>query len=61
MNICIEYDGEQHFHSVEFFGGNDRFLKVKKNDEIKNSYCKQNGIRLIRVRYDDDISLLFEA
>jgi|LauGreDrversion4_2_1035121.scaffolds.fasta_scaffold01332_5 hypothetical protein len=61
INICIEYDGEHHFHPVDFFGGNDRFMKVKKNDEIKNSYCEQNGIRLIRVRYDDDISSLFDA
>lgn len=27
-NICIEYDGEQHFRPVDFFGGQDEFQKA---------------------------------
>ena len=54
-NICIEYDGEQHFKSVEFFGGEEVFKLTKIRDEIKNEYCRIHGIRLIRIRYDEDI------
>ena len=50
-NICIEYDGEQHFKPVSEFGGIEHFKKQKINDEIKNLYCKNNNINLIRIPY----------
>lgn len=51
-NTCIEYDGEQHFRPVEVFGGEEGHLKTKKRDEIKNKYCKDNNIGLIRIPYN---------
>lgn len=48
FNLCIEYDGRQHFESVDFYGGNDAFFIRKKNDEIKNSFCENNNITLLR-------------
>lgn len=51
QNICIEYDGEQHFKPIEKFGGDKGFNRVKKTDELKNKYCKENGIKLIRIPY----------
>jgi very-short-patch-repair endonuclease len=50
-DICIEYDGEQHFMPVEKFGGINSFNKIKKNDIIKNEFCKKNNITLIRINY----------
>lgn len=50
-NKCIEYDGEQHFKPKEFFGGEDSFQVRKKHDQIKNEYCKNNGISLLRIPY----------
>ncbi len=47
----IEYDGEQHFHPVEVFGGEDGFQKTVDNDSIKNEYCKCNNIPLFRLPY----------
>ena len=29
-------------------------LDLKKNDEIKNVYCEKNGIKLFRIKYNDD-------
>lgn len=57
-NICIEYDGSQHFYPVEYWGGKKRFDDTKTNDKIKNQYCKDNNINLIRIPYTmnkDDI------
>ena len=54
-NICIEYDGEQHFKSFNFFGGDVIFEIQKIKDRIKNDYCIINNIKLIRIRYDDNI------
>lgn len=51
QNICIEYDGVQHFKSIKYFGGEDKLQYIKKNDEIKNIYCKTNKIQLIRIPY----------
>jgi very-short-patch-repair endonuclease len=50
-NTCIEYDGIQHFQSVSNFGGDEMFEQVKRKDEIKNQYCEENGIKLIRIPY----------
>ena len=52
-NIAIEYDGEQHFKSIEFFGGDESFKKQKANDNIKNIYCFDNNIIIIRIPYFD--------
>lgn len=52
MRICIEFDGIQHFEPVEIFGGEESFRKLKQNDLIKNEYCEDNYIDLIRIKYD---------
>lgn len=51
-NICIEYDGEQHFRPVDYFGGLEAFDKLKKRDVIKDNYCLKNNIKLIRIPFD---------
>lgn len=51
--ICIEYDGVQHFEMVKFFGGQKRFEDIKNNDDIKNKYCKNNNLKLLRIPYYD--------
>lgn len=56
MNICIEYDGSQHYEPFEHFGGENGFEERKIKDQIKNEYCKNNTIKLIRIRYDDNIN-----
>lgn len=52
-NCCIEFDGQQHFEIIEWFGGFDGFVEGKIRDTIKNIYCKNNGIKLIRIPYYD--------
>lgn len=50
---CIETDGLQHDIPVEKFGGIKEFEKRKKHDEIKNNYCKDNNIELIRIKQSE--------
>lgn len=57
-NMCIEYDGEQHFQPVAFKGcseqeKNKSFELVQMHDNIKNQYCKDNDIRIVRIPYYD--------
>lgn len=50
-NLCIEFDGIQHFEVRNHFGGNKEFKNTQIRDEIKNKYCKENGIKLLRIPY----------
>ena len=52
-NICIEFQGEQHYHPIPYFGGEDKLKKVKKRDQIKRNFCKNNLIKLIEIPYWD--------
>ena len=52
-NLCIEYDGEQHFKSIDVFGGKDVFKDRIKKDNIKNNFCNENNIKLLRIPYYD--------
>lgn len=54
MNLCIEYDGIQHFQTVKHWGGDEAFKIRQENDAIKTKYCQDNGIKLIRIRYDEN-------
>lgn len=50
-NMCIEYDGIQHFRISDFYGGNEAFIRQQRNDKIKTDYCENNGITLLRIPY----------
>lgn len=54
-NVIIEYDGEQHFRAVEYWGGEKQLLKNKIYDEYKNDYCAKHNITIIRISYKEDI------
>lgn len=54
-NICIEYDGQQHFKAVDMWGGEPALKKSKKRDKIKDEYCKNNNIHLLRISYKENI------
>lgn len=60
-NTCIEFDGEQHFKSVEYWGGEKRLKDTQNKDHIKSTYCKKNNIKLLRIKYTENIQekLLF--
>ena len=47
----IEFQGEQHYHPVSFFGGKPQFEKQQRYDQLKRDYCKKKGIKLIEIPY----------
>ena len=54
-NTCIEFDGEQHFKPVDFFGGEEKFKVRQLHDQIKTDYCNSHDIYLLRIPYDKNI------
>ena len=52
-NCCIEYDGGQHYEAIDYFGGKNTLTDVQYRDNIKNNFCKENNIQLIRIPYTE--------
>lgn len=57
-NMCIEYDGEHHFKPIRFGGmsidkAKSKLETQKQRDLIKDKYCQDNNIKLLRIPYWD--------
>lgn len=57
VNICIEFDGVQHSEPRDHFGGETEFENTKIRDKIKNEYCDEKNIKLIRISKINDIEI----
>lgn len=62
LKIAIEYQGEQHFKPVDYFGGEESFKKVQIRDKEKQQLSKEKGIKLIYINYWEEVteSLIIE-
>jgi hypothetical protein len=49
----IEYDGQQHFEPCNLFGSGQSFKITVLHDAIKNQFCEDNSICLLRIPYWD--------
>lgn len=47
-NTLIEFDGQHHFEPTF---GEENLKSTQKHDKIKNNYCEENNIKLIRIPY----------
>lgn len=54
-NIVIECQGEQHYESVKYYGGEKYFEKLKKHDQIKKEFAAAHGYRLVEVNYKNEL------
>ncbi len=50
--ICIEFDGRQHFFKCAKFDENGDTLSARKErDSIKDLFCVERKIKMLRIRY----------
>ena len=54
-NLCIEYQGKQHYEPINYFGGLEKFTYQQYHDELKKEYCEEKGISLLCIPYDKNI------
>ena len=60
-NLGIEFDGIQHYEPIDFSGSltEEETLKefeiIQERDKRKDEKCVANGVKLFRIRYDEDI------
>lgn len=55
-NLCIEVDGAQHYKPITWHGvskekAQQNFEITQQNDQIKNQYCKEHDINLLRLPF----------
>lgn len=63
VETLIEYDGQQHYRPIETFGGKEALEKQLERDTIKDNYCKEYNIRLVRIPYweKENIEAILES
>lgn len=49
--VLIECQGEQHYKSVKWFGGDKYFKSLQQNDQIKKDFTRKHHIKLITINY----------
>lgn len=50
-NAIVEYNGEQHYKPISFFGGEKVFKRQQERDMALRQYCKEHKIKLIEIPY----------
>lgn len=53
--MCIEYNGEQHYKSVKYFGGQETLIKIQKRDKIKQDFCENNNMKILIIKYNENL------
>lgn len=53
--LIIEYNGEQHYGPIEYFGGDERFKKQVERDNDLRKYCKENNFKLLEIKYTENV------
>jgi len=55
LRACIEFNGRQHFEYSEEFDKGDitKLVQRKFRDGLKNKFCNQKGLILLRINYKD--------
>ncbi len=56
FKIGIEYQGQQHFKPIDFFGGKKAYNKLVERDKKKQELCKSHNIKLIYFNFDEPLN-----
>jgi hypothetical protein len=56
LSLGVEYQGQQHFHAIEAWGGKAALARLRKNDAKKLELCRQAGITLLTVDYTEPLT-----
>lgn len=56
VKLAIEYQGSQHYHEADTFGGADGLRNTTFLDEKKRAKCRENGVYLLEWPYSFSIT-----
>jgi hypothetical protein len=56
-NVLFEIQGRQHSEYVAHFHGDRQgYLDMKRRDNLKIRYCQEEGLSLVTINYDEEIT-----
>ena len=53
LKALIEYQGQQHYKSVDYYGGEEKLKQRMEYDKLKREYCNKKNIKLIEISYKE--------
>ena len=56
LKVGIEHQGQQHYVSVEHWGGVGALRKIRVRDAKKKRLCEENGVTLLYIKYNESIT-----
>lgn len=56
-NLLVEYQGKQHYESIEYFGGDEQFEIQVEHDSRKRNYARLHNIDLLEIPYWEEKNL----
>jgi hypothetical protein len=56
LNLALEYQGQQHFHAVDAWGGEKALKELQERDRRKALICKARGICLVAFHYTEPLT-----
>lgn len=55
LGLALEYQGQQHFHPIEAWGGEEALIGLQERDQRKASICEDRGVTLIAFDYTEPL------
>jgi hypothetical protein len=56
LRLAFEYQGQQHYHPIEAWGGQEALNRLQERDAHKAKLCKQVGVKLVTVDYTEPLT-----
>jgi hypothetical protein len=54
--LALEYQGQQHFHPVKAWGGEEALRAVQARDARKAALCAERAVTLVAIDYTEPLS-----
>jgi hypothetical protein len=56
LGLALEYQGQQHYHPVAAWGGEEALRELQARDARKADLCARQGVMLVTVDYTEPLS-----
>jgi len=56
IQLAIEYQGQQHFHAIPAWGGEDALRHLQERDNRKAELCKASRVKLLTIDYTEPLT-----
>lgn len=60
-NMCIEYQGRQHYEPVELFDKEESLHDRQERDKIKREFCKKENIKFLEIKYNEPVEQILQV